>query len=122
VTRITGRTTCAGRAISDTKACGTFLSVKSSFRTPSPEIRQIIQADLDDGFEQWADEPSASEVDTAGRTFQERIEVTLEEDGPEWDTEEAELDFWRARGKACGPEMEDVLYPEVEEESSVPDS
>jgi hypothetical protein len=93
-----------------------------SFRTSSPEIRQIIQADLDDGFEQWADEPSASEVDTAGRTFQERIEVTLEEDGPEWDTEEAELDFWRARGKACGPEMEDVLYPEVEEESSVPDS
>jgi hypothetical protein len=72
-----------------------------SFRTSSSEIRRILTADLDDGFEQWTDEPSATGVDKAGRTFQERIEVTLEDDGPEWDEEEAEPDFWRARGKAC---------------------
>jgi hypothetical protein len=89
-----------------------------SFRTSSPEIRRILKADLDDGFEQWADEPSATGVDEAGRTFQERIEVTLEDDGPEWDEDEAELDFWRARGKACGPEMEDSIYPEEEDGSS----
>jgi hypothetical protein len=93
-----------------------------SFRTSSPTIRRIIQADLDDGLEQLARRPSGTGVDKAGRTFQKRVEVTLEDDGPEWDEEEAELDFWRSRGQACGPEMEDVLYPEVEEESSVSDS
>jgi hypothetical protein len=89
-----------------------------SLRTSSPEIGRILEADLDDGFEQWIDEPSATGVDKAGRTFQERIEVTLEDDGPEWNEEEAELNFWSARGKACGPEMEDSIFPEEEHGSS----
>jgi hypothetical protein len=50
--------------------------------------------------------PSNTGVDGAGRTFRERIKVTLEDDGPEWDKEEAELDFWRARGKKREPSIE----------------
>jgi hypothetical protein len=70
------------------------------FRTSSPEIKRYVEEDLDDMEENLADfEPWDTGVDKAGRTFQERIKVTLEYDGPEWVKEEAELDLWRARGK-----------------------
>jgi hypothetical protein len=62
--------------------------------------------DLDDMEENLAEEPSGAGVDEAGRTFRERIEVTLEDDGPEWDEEEAELDFWRATGTVRAVDIE----------------
>jgi hypothetical protein len=84
------------------------------FRTSSTEVKRCVEGDLDDMGENLANDvknnlkPRGTGVDKAGRTFRERIEVILEDDGgPEWDEEEAELDFWRARGRACGPEIED---------------
>jgi hypothetical protein len=76
------------------------------FRTSSLDIKQWVEGDSDDMEENLEDEPSGTGVDKAGRTFRERIEVTLEEDWPEWDDEEAELDFWRARGKGRWPRIE----------------
>jgi hypothetical protein len=79
------------------------------FRTSSPEIKRCVEEDPDDDDmeENLADfEPWGTGVDKAGRTFRERIKVTLEDDGPEWDKEEAELDFWRARGKKREPGIE----------------
>jgi hypothetical protein len=75
------------------------------FRTSSPNFQAYVKEDLDDMEENLAADvagnvkPSGTGMDESGRTFRERIEVTLEDDGPEWDEEEAELDFWRARGK-----------------------
>jgi hypothetical protein len=54
-------------------------------------------------------------MDESGRTFRERIEVTLKDDGPEWDEEEAGLDFWRARGKVRAVDIKDGETTEEEE-------
>jgi hypothetical protein len=62
-----------------------------------------VDEDLDDMEENLEDKPRGTGVDNAGRTFRERIEVTLEDDGPAWDEEEVELDFWRVRGKGRWP-------------------
>jgi hypothetical protein len=69
------------------------------FRTSSAEIKGYVEDNLDDMEDNLSRAPSNTGVDGAGRTFRERIKVTLEDDGPEWDKEEAELDFSRARGK-----------------------
>jgi hypothetical protein len=76
------------------------------FRTSSAEIKGCVEDDLDDMEDNLSRAPSGTGVDGAGRTFRERIKVTLEDDGPEWDKEEAELDFWRARGKKREPSIE----------------
>jgi hypothetical protein len=87
-------------------ACSTFLSVRSASGRPRRRSnvpckkpwttwkRTNLAGDIEEGLK-----PRGTGVDEAGRTFRERIEVTLEDDGPEWDEEEGELDFWRARGK-----------------------
>jgi hypothetical protein len=93
------------------------------FRTSSPEIKRYVEEDLNDMEENLAEDileglkPRGKGVDKAGRTFRERIEVTLEDDGPEWDEEEGELDFWRARGKGREPDIE-AGKPAQEEEAS----
>jgi hypothetical protein len=57
-------------------------------------MEENLAGEIEEGLE-----PRGKGVDEAGRTFRKRIEVTLEDDRPEWDEEEAELDFWRARRK-----------------------
>jgi hypothetical protein len=83
------------------------------FRTSSTQVKRCVEEDLDDMEDNLANDvrenlkPRGTGVDKAGRTFRERIEVILEDDGrPEWDKEEAEFDFWRAKGRACGPEVQ----------------
>jgi hypothetical protein len=92
------------------------------FRTDSLEIVRYVEIDLDDMEENLADDieenrvPRDTGVDEDGRTFRERIEITLEDDGPGWDEEEAELGFWRARGKEreTGIEVGDAAVEEEE--------
>jgi hypothetical protein len=44
---------------------------------------------MEDNLARKIEEPRDKGVDGAGRTFRERIEVTLEDDGPEWDEDVA---------------------------------
>jgi hypothetical protein len=61
---------------------------------------------MEDNLARKIEEPRDKGVDGAGRTFRERIEVTLEDDGPEWDEKEGEREFWRARGKVRAVDIE----------------
>jgi hypothetical protein len=85
---------------------------------PSPEIRGYVYEDLDDMEDNLTRAPSGPRVDKAGRPFWERIEITLEDDGPEWDEEAEEPYFWRARRQGWDPGIE---VGEVAEEEEVPD-
>jgi hypothetical protein len=83
------------------------------FRTSSSDLRTYVEDDLDDTVENLANDVadnvklSGTRVDETGRTFRQRIEVTLEDDEPEWDEEDAELDFCRATGKSRWPHDRD---------------